>query len=187
MNITAPTLGDGTDLISLADMKEFLRVDHSDEDTTITALLDAAVSHVSDYTNRHIGTAASAVFHLERWRPAALAYGPVQSITSVTYVDTAGDTQTLSTDKYYIQQHTDDTCLIFFHDVPDLEDYNAQPIRITATVGKTPSNSIKHAVRMLVAHWYENRRGVVTGTISTTIPMGVHSLLNPERIIDTRQ
>jgi len=28
---------------------------------------------------------------------------------------------------------------------------------------------------------------VVTGTIATTIPLGVHSLLNPERIIDTRQ
>jgi len=167
-------------------MKEFLRVDHSDEDTTITALLDAAVAHVSDYTNRHFA-AGGAIFHLERWRPAALAYGPVTGISSVSYNDTSGTTQTLDVSKYYIQKHSDDTCLIFFHDVPDLEEYNATPIKIAATVGLTPSNSIKHAVRMLVAHWYENRRGVVTGVTATTIPMGVHSLLNPERIIDTRQ
>lgn len=187
MNVTTPAPPDGTDVVSLANMKEFLRVDHSDEDTTITALLDAAVSHVSDYTNRHIGTAASAIFYLERWRPAALAYGPVVSITSVTYNDTSGTLQTLDTSKYYVQNHKDDTCLIFFHDTPDLEDYNALPIRITASVGGQPSNSIKHAVRMLVAHWYENRRAVITGPTATTIPLGVHSLLNTERIIDTRQ
>ena len=168
-------------------MKEFLRVDHSDEDATITALLDAAVAHVSDYTNRHLATGGIALFYLERWRPAALAYGPVASITSVSYYDTSGALQTLDASKYYIQKHADDTCLIFFHDTPDLQEYNAQPISIAATVGAVPSESIKHAMRMLVAHWYENRRGVVTGTIATTIPMGVHSLLNPERIIDTRQ
>ena len=162
-------------------------MDHSDEDTTITALLDTALAHVSDYTNRHIGTAGSALFYLERWRPAALAYGPVNSITSVSYKDTSGASQTLPTSKYYVELHKDDTCLIFFHDVPDLEEYNAMPITITASVGGQPSNSIKHAVRMLVAHWYENRRGVVTGVTATTIPLGVHSLLNPERIIDTRQ
>jgi uncharacterized phiE125 gp8 family phage protein len=187
MNVTAPAPPSGTDVVSLANMKEFLRVDHSDEDTTITALLDAAVAHVSDYTNRYLGSLASAVFYLERWRPAALAYGPVSRITRVQYNDTSGTLQTLDTSKYYIQTHTDDTCLIFFHDTPDLQEYNAMPISITAEVTGQPSNSIKHAVRMLVAHWYENRRGVVTGTTATTIPLGVHSLLNPERIIDTRQ
>jgi uncharacterized phiE125 gp8 family phage protein len=187
MNVTATSPPNGTDVVSLANMKEFLRVDHSDEDTTITALLDAAVSHVSDYTNRHLAAAGTAFFKLERWRPAALAYGPVNSIFKVAYSDTAGVTQTLDASKYYLQQHKDDTCLIFFHDTPDLEDYNATPITIQAVVGGAPSNNVKHAVRMLVAHWYENRRGVVTGTTATTIPLGVHSLLNTERIIDTRQ
>lgn len=161
-------------------------MDHSDEDTTITALMDAALSHVQDYTNRHIGAEADAAFNLERWRPAALAYGPIKTVNTVTYKDTAGNSQTLSTDKWYIQQHRDDTCLIFFHDTPDLEDYNAMPITIAATVGGAPSNNIKHAMRMLVAHWYENRRSVVT-TTAMEVPMGVHSLLNTERIIDHRQ
>jgi len=168
-------------------MKEFLRVDHSDEDTTITALLDAALSHVQDYTNRHFGTPAEAVFTLERWRPAALAYGPIKTVNTVRYTDTAGVSQTLGTDKWYIEQHPDDTCLIFFHDTPDLEEYNAQPITISASVGGQVSNNVLHAMRMLVAHWYENRRGVVTGTMATTIPLGVYSLLNTERIIDHRQ
>jgi uncharacterized phiE125 gp8 family phage protein len=142
MNVTTPTPASGTDVISLANMKEFLRVDHSDEDTTITALLDAAVSHVSDYTNRHIGTAASAIFYLERWRPAALAYGPVVSITSVTYNDTSGTLQTLDTSKYYVQTHKDDTCLIFFHDTPDLQDYNAMPFALPHPLEVNPQTAL---------------------------------------------
>ena len=54
MIITKPSYTTGTDVVSLADMKLFLRVDGGDEDTTITALLNAAVSHISDYTNRHL-------------------------------------------------------------------------------------------------------------------------------------
>ena len=60
-------------------------------------------------------------------------------------------------------------------------------MRISATVGQAASANVKHAIRMLVAHWYENRRAVVTGTITAIIPMAVESLLNTERIIDQRQ
>lgn len=187
MNVSRPTYVTGTDLVSLADMKEFLRVDHSDEDTTITALLDAASAFVSDYTNRHLNTSGTATFFLPSFRPAALAYGPVRSISSVTYADGNGDTQTLSTSLYYLGQVRDNTCMIYFHDVPTLELYNALPITVTAAVGSTPTANIKHAVRMLVAHWYENRRSVITGTTASEVPMGVHSLLNVERIVDQRQ
>jgi len=46
---------------------------------------------------------------------------------------------------------------------------------------------VKHAVRMLVAHWYENRRAVVMGTNPVEVPIAVEALLNSERIIDLRQ
>lgn len=167
-------------------MKEFLRVDHNDEDTTITALLDTAVSHVSEYTNRHLGTASATTFYLSHWRPACLAFGPVSSVTSVVYDDTSGSQQTLDTSKWYIGKTFQDSTMIYFRDVPDLEEYNALPIRINALCGSRPLGNIEHAIRMLVAHWYENRRAVVTGTITAQIPMAVESLLNPVRIIDMR-
>jgi uncharacterized phiE125 gp8 family phage protein len=168
-------------------MKEFLRVDHTDEDTTITALLDAAVSHVSDYCNRHFTASDTAIFYLERWRSAALAFGPVTGITSVVYDDTTGTQQTLDASKYYWSQFREGSWRIYFHDVPDLEDYNAQPVRINVNVGRSASSNVEHAVRMLVAHWYENRRAVVTGTITAEIPMAVQAILNSERIIDLNQ
>ena len=52
MHVVRPAHTTGTSVVTLADAKEFLRVDSSDEDTTITALLDAAVAWVEDYCNR---------------------------------------------------------------------------------------------------------------------------------------
>ena len=188
MHIVRPAYTTGTNVVSLDDAKEFLRVDHDDEDTTITALLDAAVAWVEDYTNRSFTASSVTVFSLGFWRKASLAFGPVSSIVSVTYKDTSGATQTLSTDKYYYETlGNNNSVMIYFHDVPDLEEYNAHPITIAALVGAGASSRVKHAVKMLVEHWYENRRAVVTGTITAEIPIAVEALLSSERIIDLRQ
>ena len=187
MHVVRPVNTPGSSVVTLADVKEFLRVDSSDEDDTITALVNAAVAWVEDYTNRKFATGGYATFHLERWRPAALAYGPVTSIHYVTYQDTAGNTQTLDSSKYYTTVATDGSMMIYFHDTPDLETYNAHPVLIRAAVGAAETPNVIHAVKMLVAHWYENRRAVVTGTTPVQVPMAVESLLSVERIIDHRQ
>lgn len=187
MHIVRPAYTTGTNVVSLDDAKEFLRVDHDDEDTTITALLDAAVAWVEDYTNRSFTASSLTVFSLGFWRKASLAFGPVTSIVSVTYKDTSGATQTLSTDKYYYETVHNGSIMIYFHDVPDLEEYNAHPVTIAAMVGASASSRVKHAVKMLVAHWYENRRAVVTGTTTAEVPIAVEALLSSERIIDLRQ
>ena len=187
MHVVRPAHTTGTNVVTLADAKEFLRVDSSDEDTTITALLNAAVAWVEDYCNCSFTAGGVAFFYLERWRPAALAYGPVTAITYVQYQDTAGVTKTLNATNYYTTKATDGSMMIYFHDTPDLETYNAHPIEIKAAVGASETANVIHAVKMLVAHWYENRRAVVTGTITATVPIAVESLLSVERIIDHRQ
>lgn len=187
MIIKKPAYTGGAHVVSLDDMKLFLRVDGSDEDDTITALLNAAVAHISDYTNRHFTAGGSAVFYLEKWRPASLAFGPVTRINAVKYDDTSGTTQTLDSSKWYHEAHTDNTMRVYFRDTPDLEEYNATPVFLECSVGAQESAQIKVATKLLVAHWFENRRAVVTGASVNTVPLSVHSLLNSERIIDMRQ
>ena len=104
MIIDKPAYTSGTDVVSLADMKLFLRVDGSDEDTTITALLNAAVTHISDYTNRHFTGDSDAKFYLEKWRSASLAFGPVTRISAVKYYDRSGTLQTLDASKWYAEK-----------------------------------------------------------------------------------
>lgn len=44
------------------------------------------------------------------------------------------------------------------------------------TAEKVPARMIQAAL-MLVAHWFANREAVVTGTITTQVPLAVESLL----------
>jgi uncharacterized phiE125 gp8 family phage protein len=41
---------------------------------------------------------------------------------------------------------------------------------------------LRHAVRMLVAHWYENRGLVAAGAGIATLPAGVAALVAPYRV-----
>jgi uncharacterized phiE125 gp8 family phage protein len=169
MIIDKPAYTSGTDVVSLNDMKLFLRVDGSDEDTTITALLNAAVTHISDYTNRHFTGDSDAKFYLEKWRSASLAFGPVTRISAVKYYDRSGTLQTLAASKYYgtlqtlaaskyyAEANTDNTLRVYFHDTPDLEQYNASPVYLECKVGAQESAAIQTATKLLVAHWFENR------------------------------
>ena len=107
-------------VITVAQLKEHLRVDSSDEDTLIEAYRDAAIAWVEDYCNTRLGDVA-AVGYMDYFYNARFPIGPVQSITSVTYLDTANASQTLATTKYWFDIKTKAT-RITFDSVPDLYD-----------------------------------------------------------------
>ena len=46
---------------------------------------------------------------------------------------------------------------------------------------RLPDN-VKHAVYMLVGHWYENRETVIAGTISSPVAIAAEALLDLERV-----
>ncbi len=177
---TQPT---GTDIVSLADMKEFLRVEHTDEDTTITAIIDAAVQAAQDYTGRHF---ASSVFNLglDYFHNVEVPMG-IKTVTSITYYDSAGDSQTLSEDKYYSDFQREPGRIAFI-DPPSTETDRFNAVAIVGTLGDTAYPPIVHAIKMLAAHYYENRRAVIVGTISSKIPLGIEAILNPYRVISLR-
>jgi uncharacterized phiE125 gp8 family phage protein len=47
--------------------------------------------------------------------------------------------------------------------------------------GTSVPAAIRHAILMLVGHWYESRSSVLTGSISKEIEFGVKSLLDSQR------
>jgi uncharacterized phiE125 gp8 family phage protein len=111
---------------------------------------------------------------------------PVQSITTVTYVDPAGATQTLASTEYLL-------------------DKDAEPGRMFPAIGKvwpptavipgsvkvdfvtgytTPAlvpDDQKAAIRLLVGHYYANRESTITGTISKELEFSVASLMGNYR------
>ena len=174
-------------IITVADLKAHLRVTHTQEDTLISALRSAAISWVEEHCNIKLGS-YTARGYLPDWRVAYFPIGPVTAITEVKYQTTADkdyttDLTTLGTTLWYTDEITQ-PARIAFRDYPTTYDYALTPVVVTFTAGYTTMPApILQAIRLLVAHMYENRQEEVTGTISTRLKFGLEALLNPFRII----
>ena len=181
MKLRITTQPTGTDILPLSTAKEFLRVDSSDEDVTITALIDAAVQHCQDYTNRHF-VVSNFNLYLDDFYNCSFDIGPLVTVAMVQYLDGAGVSQTLPSAKYWADVARDPG-RIKFDSPPDTYDDAFNVVTINGTIGEVPKPPIVHAIKMLVAHYYENRRAAVVGTLTSEMPLGVSALLNPYRII----
>lgn len=188
MQVSYPTPStpiDLDDVVTVAELKTYLRVDNTVEDGLITALRLAAVQYVEEYCNTRIGI-TGAEGALDAFYNSFFPVGPVVSINSVTYLDPGGNTETLSANSYYYDAASE-PARIAFHDVPNLETYALSRVTVGFTIGFTIDRvpePIVTALKMLVGHYYENRRAVTSGSaIPRTVPLGVESLLSPYRVI----
>ena len=171
----------------VADLKSHLRVTHTQEDTLIGALRSAAISWVEEHCNIKLGS-YTARGYLTDWCPAYFPIGPVTAISEVKYQTTADkdyttDLTTLATTLWFTDAVTQ-PARIAFRDYPTTYDYALTPVVVTFTAGYTTMPApVVHAIRLLVAHMYENRQEEVIGTITTRLKFGLEALLNPFRII----
>ena len=172
-------------VITVADLKSHLRVDHSDEDTLIEALRDTAIAWIEDYCNTRLGD-VTAVGYLDFFYNARFPVGPVNSITSVTYTDTSNTTQTLNAANYWFDIKTK-SARITFDNAPDLYDDTFHAVQINMNLGYAEADvpqPMLHAIRLLVGHLYENRQQVISGgNVIRELPLGIHALVSPYRNI----
>ena len=110
---------------------------------------------------------------------------PLLTVSSFAYVDTSGNSTTWSSTNYSVLSDADPGRLALAYNA-SWPAVRTQPeaITITYTAGYGAASAvpqtIKHAVKMLVAHWYESREPVVIGTIIADLPMAVDALLSAE-------
>jgi len=174
-------------IIGIADLKGHLRVTHSQEDTLITALRSAAVAWIEEHCNIKIGS-YTAKGYLPAFVNSYIPVGPVTAISEVKYQTTAAkdytsDLTTLAAANWYTDTISS-PARIAFRDYPTTYEYALSPVVVTFTAGySAPPAPIIQAVRLLVAHMYENRQEEVTGTITTRLKFGLEALLNPYRVI----
>jgi len=182
--------GSGTpsEVISTADLKAFLRVTHSDEDTLIEAMREAAIRHIEGMCNIRIGD-RSAVFHYSEFPDRVeLPVGPVNSISSVAYATSDSTTATMSSSDYYVTLGRNPLMIRFKH-IPSTYSDTYKKLQITVDMGYAEAavpGPIVHAIKLLVSHMYDQRSPEVTGTITTKLKLGLESLLNPYRIVSFR-
>lgn len=161
-------------------------------DPELLSWLTAARQHVETFTHRALITQTWDLsldgFPESDW--LCLPMAPLVSVTSVTYVDANGVTQTWSASLYTVDAPTGPharpgrlapafgQCFPVTRDQP-----NAVTVRFVAGYGAASSvpGPIKSAMKLLIGHWWLNREAGVNPTRGSgdILPFGVDSLLWP--------
>lgn len=132
-----------------------------------------------------------------RNRAILLPRPPLQSVTKIEYVDTDGATQTLAASVYRVDTKSEPARLTEAEgETWPTTDHVTNAVTITYVAGYSPDDSssptdeaanvpqpIKHAMKLLIGHWYENREQVNVGNIVTPMPSAAHALLAPYRVM----
>ena len=91
--------------VSLAKVKEYLRINHDVEDALIAELISAATQGIERFLGQSIITQSYKITYNDNLpREVRLPYGPVQQIASVKAVDKAGVETVISSDAYYLDE-----------------------------------------------------------------------------------
>ena len=189
-NSVTRATGPAVEPLTVAEAKLHLRVDISDDDAYIGTLITAAREWVESYLDRTLITTQlilrAAEFpteELELARPPMVASGTATAVV-ITYTLADTTTATLSTALYRVDRTTTpgNVAPIINGTWPSdvIEDANAVAVTYWAGYGPTSASvpaTIRHAMLMLIGHWYDRRSAVLTGTISKPLEFAVESLL----------
>lgn len=192
--VTAPTL----EPVLLAEAKSHCRIDSDDEDGLLAGYILAARHHCETYLRRALITQTWDLLIDNDW-PCETINGyqqlrinlpksPLISVTSITYVDGSGISQTLASNQYQVSTKRNEGVIdpayaITWPTVRDQAD--AITVRFVCGYGSDPGDvpePIRQAMLLLIGHWFANREAVNIATSVTELPFAVDALLFPFRI-----
>lgn len=134
--------------------KQVNAVDFTDDDALIGGLIAAARDHVEKYCGASFATQTVEVKATGWYDFAHLSVRPAASVTSISYVDTDGATQTLADTVYELRG--DSIVLKYGQSWPAMR--AGSLITLTAVVGfATVPPAVKHAILLRVEDFYEYR------------------------------
>jgi uncharacterized phiE125 gp8 family phage protein len=173
---------------SVAEAKAFLRVEHADDDAIVASLIAAARSHVEAMTRRAL--------LLQRWRfvldlwPAdgrvALRMGPLRELIAARVFDHANNPSAIDVATFVVDAAAEviaSPCWSL--PIPGRASAGIEldvELGFGANAADVP-DSLRHAIRLLVAHWYENRGLAAIGQTVAMLPAGVNALIAPYRML----
>jgi uncharacterized phiE125 gp8 family phage protein len=177
--ITAPT----TEPVTLVEARQHLRIDDNVQDDVLSRLISAARRRAEVHTRRALITQTwdlvldfFPVCEIQIPRP------PLQSVTTVKYIDTSGVQQTLDPLLYTVDTRTEPGRVTpaYGESWPSVRDqYNAVEVRFVAGFGAATAvpEDIKAAILLMVGHLYEHREEV-SDAQTFLLPRAVDALLD---------
>lgn len=177
-------------LVTLAEAKTHLNVQHDDDDAFIQSLISSATKNI-DGGDGWLGRALVT----QEWEmrldgflsEIRIPLPPLISIDSVKYIDTDGAEQTLAGSAY--ETVTGGAWCSYLRPVygtvwPAVRcERGAVRIAFTAGYGDAADvpEPIKHAVKLMAAHWYRQRETVAIDQ-HYEVPLAANALLAPYRV-----
>ena len=179
-----------TEPVSLAEAKLHLKIESTEaaEDSLIQRLIVVARHHAETSTRRALVT--------QTWTLALDGFPggvievprpPLSSVTSITYIDPEGATQTVAADRYRVDAQREPGRLTPAWDEswpPTRPVSNAVEVEFTAGYGtpdKVPED-LRQALLLIVGRYYAHREDVQAGgTPPVKMPLGAEHLLLPYR------
>lgn len=169
--------------VSLAEAIAQVRVPEGTHDQELLRLITAATKYVQDRLNRQLVTATWNLY-LDRFpcgsEPILIPKAPLQSVTSITYLDAAGDSQTWTSSNYRVSTTREPGRIVpvvgqVYPTTRNTTD--AVTIRFVAGYGAATAvpQEIKLAILLLIDHWFENHSPV--GKVGDAIAFSLESLL----------
>ena len=179
--------GPAVEPVRLADAKAHLRLDTTDEDFVVGAMIGA--SRVA------VETEIRQVLIAQQWRVSDTAWPadrhislpvmPLISIDAVRALDAADNPTAVPANEYSVEPEAG---IVIINAgaaalAPALSAHGYE-IDFTAGFGAAGADvphALRQAIVMLVTHWFENRSAFTIGSELVATPHGVHTLIAPYR------
>jgi len=175
--------GPAAEPVTLADAKNFLRVEHGADDDLITALIAAARIHVEAETRRALITQTWRLV-LDRWPKAGkidIRPAPLQGLAAARVYDTSDVAHAIDLQAFIVDAASSRIGFAPWSLAQPGRAVAGIEVDVSAGYGDAEDvpEPLRQAVRLLVAHWYENRR--IAGEGAATLPASFGALIAPYR------
>jgi uncharacterized phiE125 gp8 family phage protein len=174
--------------LTLAEAKAHLRVEHNDEDALIGALIKSARVHVEAATRRALIT--------QRWRlvrdewPSGgrlmIAPAPLKQLVAARVYNSDGGTQALDLAAFIVDKAAAVLTLTPGAVVTPGRSAAGIEIDLDAGYGDAAADvpePLRQAIRLLLAHWYDNRGIAAASGETAARPASVSALIAPYRVL----
>jgi uncharacterized phiE125 gp8 family phage protein len=172
--------------VSLADAKVHCRIDTSDDDAYVTSLITVAREYLEETLDIAIlNQTLEARYDVFPLWEIVLPRPPLATgVVTIEYRDEAGQIQTITSANFQVDRHIlPGRVYPLYEQVwPAVRgDENSVTVRWPAGYGATGAScpaALRHAIFLLVAHWYEMRQPVVSGYSQVlSVPQTFQTLL----------
>jgi uncharacterized phiE125 gp8 family phage protein len=195
------TIAPTVEPISVADVKSHSRIDTTTDDVYLQSLIGVARRLIERDQQCQLITATWQLkldsFPVgfqwdgwvypgssENWSGIEIPLMPVQAITSISYVDVNGTTQSFTDYELHKSANRPAVIIPTFNNWWPIARWQPDAVTVTFTAGygatgDSVPETTRHLMYLLVSHWYENREPA--GANMSQLPFSLDALMQAER------